>query len=200
MMAVFGAPFSQGDDAVRAVRTALKMLSALEGFNVHRRASMKAPLSIGVGICTGEVISGNIGSQKRMDFTVIGDDVNLCSRLESLTKYYHVAILISESTKEEIGDQFTIRPVDRVIVKGKKHPVDIYQVIGEKDAGLTEAQEDFCEGLKHYRQGAFAKASQFFEKGREDDPVCGIFLDRCRLFETQPPKAEWDGTWEWSEK
>jgi adenylate cyclase len=200
IMAVFGVPYSQGDDAKRAVKTALRMISTLRDLNDRRRASIQAPISVGVGVCTGEVVSGNIGSQRRMDFTVIGDEVNLCSRLESLSKYYRADILISEFTQEEVGDQFTTRLVDKVIVKGKKKAVKIYQVLGERDIGLSRAQECFCQGLELYHKGAFEKARRFFEEGLEDDPVCQIFLDRCVCFFKQPPSPGWDGTWVWLEK
>jgi adenylate cyclase len=200
MMAVFGVPYSQGDDAVRAVRTALKMLSALDVLNDNRRVSGQAPLRIGVGICTGEVVSGNIGSQKRMDFTVIGDEVNLCSRLEGLTKHYHADILISESTQGEIGDRFATRLVDQVIVKGKSKPVKIFQVLGEGGTRLSRAQKCFCQGLPFYHQGKFEKASRFFKQGAKEDPLCQVFLDRCLLFQKQSPPSEWDGTWVCLEK
>jgi adenylate cyclase len=200
MMAVFGVPYSHGDDAVRAVRTALKMLSALDVLNNNRKVSGLTPLRIGVGICTGEVVSGNIGSQKRMDFTVIGDEVNLCSRLESLTKHYRADILISESTHQEIGDRFATRLVDQVIVKGKSKPVKIFQVLGKGDERLSRAQKCFCQGLPFYHQGKFEKASRYFKEGAKEDPLCQVFLDRCLLFEDQPPPPEWDGTWVCLEK
>lgn len=200
IMAVFGVPYRQADDAGRAIRTALQMRSALSDYNRRRTAQGKMALRAGIGICSGDVLSGNIGSEKRMDYTVIGDEVNVASRLESLTKHYHVDILISDSTYHEVKDHFTMRLIDKVLVKGKKRPINIYQVLGEGETKLTEAEECFCRGLEYYQRRDFESAGQFFRKGAGGDPVCRTFLDRCAYFKTHPLPSDWDGVWIAQEK
>jgi adenylate cyclase len=195
IMAVFGVPYQQGDDAARAVQTALRMRSVLAGINAERLAAQRAPIRVGFGLCTGEVIYGNIGSAKRMDYTVIGDGVNVAARLEALTAAYGVDILISESTQQRIGDWFTTRPVDQVLFKGKKNPVEVYQVLGEGRWRLSQAEEYFSEGLQHYRDRRFDQAARAFQAGRAGDNLCRVFLERCRYFQECPPPPDWDGVW-----
>lgn len=194
IMSVFGIPYGRDDDAVRAVRTAIQMFSRLKDLNVEKVASGKSPIHIGIGICTGDVISGNIGSERRMDYTVIGDGVNVASRIEKLTKHYGTDILISESTHDDLRGEFTTRFVDLVQIRGKKNPVKIYEVLGETDKGLNKYQKFFCEGMEHYRNMNFDKAENVFIKGVEGDPLCRIFIDRCRYMTENKP-ASWDGVW-----
>lgn len=195
IMAVFGVPYAREDDAVRAIKTALQMRASLSVFNARRTAIGMTPIRIGMGVCTGEVLSGNIGSEKRMDFTVIGDGVNIAARLESLTKQYGLDILISESTQKEIKDLFTSRLVDQVLIKGKKKPIQIFEVIGESGLRFTAAEECFCRGLEFYNQREFDQAERMFKEGLDGDPLCSVFLSRCKYFKDNPPSREWDGVW-----
>jgi adenylate cyclase len=195
IMAVFGVPYPEPDDAVRAVRTALQMHSALSRINAGRTAAGQEPIRIGIGICTGDVVSGNIGSEKRMEYTVIGNEVNAASRLENLCAHYGVHLLIGESTLGDLQDRFTVRPVDFVLITGKKKPVRIFEVLCEGRRPMTQAEECFGRGLDLYRQKAFAPAAREFSAGLSGDPLCGVFLDRCRSFLSAPPPPNWDGAW-----
>ncbi len=194
IMAVFGVPYVRDDDTERAVRTALQLQSELDRFNIRRRGK-NTNIRAGIGICTGEVISGNIGSEKRMDFTVIGDGVNLAARLEDLNKEYGTSILISEATQNDIGDTFVTRLIDKVLVKGRSRPVRVFEVLGERGYRLSEDEESFSEGLMHYRRKEFAEAIRFFEAGARRNQTSSIFLERCRHFLKHPPDPDWDGAW-----
>lgn len=195
IMAVFGVPYERGDDAVRAVRSALDMHAMLNQFNGIRLAEGKEPVRIGIGISTGEVLSGNIGSEQRMDYTVIGDDVNISAYLEKRNKQYGTKILISESTKEEIGDFFTTRLLDDVIFKGKIKPVKIYEVLGEQGYCLAEHERVFDRGFALYRAQDFLRARDVFGTQLEKDPVCRVFWQRCGTFLKNPPPPDWNGVW-----
>jgi adenylate cyclase len=133
IMAVFGAPVSKPQDAVHAVRAAVRMRGALEELNVRLIARGIPALRTGIGIHTGEVVAGNIGSDKRMEYTVIGDPVNVASRLETSTKDLGVNVLISQDTFELTKDVIETRPVREIIVKGRGQPVMTYEVLGLKD-------------------------------------------------------------------
>lgn len=195
IMAVFGAPYSHEDDAIRAVRTALEMYSRINELNKQRKKSGKSQIHIGVGISTGEVLSGNIGSEKRMDFTVIGDDVNISQYLEKINKRYGTGILISEATNRELGNHFVTRPIDHVLFKGKKKPVQVFEVLGERGYELKPMEQHFTKGLNLYREGKFLKALSVFAEAADNDPPCRVFLDRCQYFLKNPPPAEWNGVW-----
>jgi adenylate cyclase len=133
IMAVFGAPVRRSGAAVSAVRAAVGMREALVALNERLVARGEKPIETGIGIHTGEVVAGNIGSEKRMEYTVIGDTVNLASRLEGATKELGVAVLISQDTYDLVKDHFETRPVKEITVKGREQPVMTYEVIGLKD-------------------------------------------------------------------
>jgi adenylate cyclase len=197
LMAVFGVPYARPDDAARAVRAALRMKAALHAFNAARAARGQERVRAGIGINTGEVVSGNIGSLKRMDFTVLGDTVNSASRLEGLNKQYDTEILIAEGTLAEAGGAaaFAVRPVDRVVMKGKRRPVEVFEVLGGPDYAPTEAQQSFVRGVEAYRRRDFASALEHFRQGAGEDPPCRVFVDRCEHLIRYPPAPDWDGVW-----
>jgi adenylate cyclase len=195
IMAVFGVPYAHPDDAVRAVRTAMAMREAIDRMNEVRRRAGHTPIEVGFGLATGDVISGNIGSEKRMNFTVIGDDVNISQYLEKQNKLYGTGILISESTKKEVGDAYVTRLIDRILFKGKKKPVNVYEVLGETGCPVHPAVMTFCEGLGLFHRRKFGDAGRLFARGAASDPPCRHYLERCRRFEADPPPADWDGVW-----
>ena len=198
LMAVFGVPFTEGDDAVRACRTALGMQRALKTFNARQKTGGLVPLQIGVGLSTGDVISGNIGSEKRLEYTCIGDGVNLASRIEGLTKIYEVSTLVSQFTHQELGDHFVTREVDCVCVLGKRDPIRIYELVAEQWSDLTQVQQDCLEcyeqGLEAYRNRDWKAAAEKFHTGIElaHDGPCKIFYLRCQGLIHDPPGKNWD--------
>jgi adenylate cyclase len=135
VMALFGAPLDDRDHADHAVACALDMVDELGRLNARWRAEGRAELDIGIGINTGAMIAGNIGSEAIMSYTVIGDAVNLGARLESLNKQYASRIIISESTREQLTGSYVIRPLGDVVVKGKTRPVAIFEVVGRAATG-----------------------------------------------------------------
>lgn len=184
IMTVFGVPYANISDSKNAVHCALDMFSMLS--NLNKENSKSPTLNIGIGISTGNVVSGNIGSEKRFEYTVIGDSVNLAARLESATKKYRVNLLICEETYNEIKDDFHCREIDTLFVKGKNIPVKVFTVIGEKSKKLTETQLEFnvkySKGLSYFKENQFQKAVQCFKGAKELMPKDGptqVFFERC---------------------
>ena len=197
IMAIFGAPLVRPDDAESAVSAAIMNSDAIEEFNQGQRASGKIEFKIGIGINTGDAIVGNIGSEQKIDYTVIGDTVNLASRLEGLTKMYHMPIIISEFTKDEIQPgKFHFRELDTVRVKGKNKPVKIYCPMAlEKAKPLVQYLNSFHTALSQYYDGKFKEAKNEFSrlfKERPEDEICQLYIERCDYLILNPPK-EWEG-------
>jgi adenylate cyclase len=202
MLGVFGAPFSSGEDADRSVQTAIDMMKALKKFNASRMLNNKETIKIGVGIATDNVLVGNIGSLKRMDYTVIGDGVNLASRLEGATKFYHADILISEKTCEQLKYRYFIREVDLIRVKGKNEPVKVFEVLDHNDKQsfpeLEAVIDQTHKGIDLYRQQRWDEAIEEFEKAirlHRKDELCKLYVCRCHYFIKNPPGPNWDGVW-----
>ncbi|MEX0274168.1 MAG: adenylate/guanylate cyclase domain-containing protein [Flavobacteriaceae bacterium] len=185
IMAVFGVPYTNTSDPLNAVRCALEMQKII---NRNHSGDMSGiPLKVGIGISTGNVVSGNIGSERRFEYTVIGDSVNLAARLEGETKKYGVDLLICENTYQAVTHQFLCRELDTVIVKGKQTPVNIYTVYGERQEGepthLIGFNTLFSEGLGHYRSKKYRKAKICFEKAKALNPLdrpTNLFLERIK--------------------
>jgi adenylate cyclase len=202
MMAVFGLPMAHDDDEDRAVRAAIAMLTDLASWNVERLAQGKKPVTIGIGINTDVVVSGNIGSPKRMDYTLIGDGVNLASRLESACKQYAAQILISEYTYKKLRGTYRIREIDRVIVKGKTEPVGVYEVLDYHTEAtfpyLMRVVNYFQEGLLQYRRRQWGEAMAAFAEAlryHANDTLCRIYMQRCQYLQAHPPAPDWTGVW-----
>jgi class 3 adenylate cyclase/HAMP domain-containing protein len=197
IMAFFGAPVKREDDALQSVKAGLEMEAGLADFNARQKAAGKPQWQIGVGIHFGEATIGNIGTEKKMDYTVIGDMVNLASRLEGLTKQYHQRLIISETLQEKVKDTVPWRHLDSVAVKGKTEGVKIYSAKLSLDGTEREAWAMHNAAMLEYYPGRhFASAARKFEDvGRmlPDDFASKLLRDRCMLYEKDPPPADWDG-------
>ncbi|MEK7529272.1 MAG: adenylate/guanylate cyclase domain-containing protein [Patescibacteria group bacterium] len=199
IMAFFGAPLSFSDHAELACRSALAMRHALSALHEKWSREGKPLIDFKVGISTGDVIVGNLGSKDRFDYTVIGDTVNLGARLESANRRYGTKILIDAATKEKVEGMFVFRTLDMLRVKGKQKPVQVYELMGEQGAigeqGL-EILKDFEDGRALYAKGNFPIAMQYFNSALEkysSDGPSQIFRDRCSQFIKHPPEPGWDG-------
>jgi len=197
IMAVYGAPLDQPDHRMRACRTALDMIDELKILQQKWSDEGRPVLDIGVGINSGDMVVGNMGSQMRFDYTVMGDSVNLGSRLEGINKEYGTNIIISEYTYEGVKDELVCRELDSVRVKGKKLPVKILELICDrKDIGKHEAfLRLFEEGLEKYKQARWDEAISAFEKVlelRRDDPPSLLYIQRCKDLKECPPDQPWD--------
>jgi len=205
MMALFGAPLQHPDDAARAVATALQMCRSVAELNEEFRREEFPLLQIGVGVNTAEVVAGNMGSLARLNYTVIGDGVNLASRLEGLTKVYGVPVLVSETTKAG-APGFVFREIDCARVKGKTKPVTLYEPLGAageiEESRLTEIGS-YHRALEAYRGRDWAAARAILLKLRAatpDVPLYGLYLDRVEAFAARPPGPDWDGAFSHTEK
>jgi adenylate cyclase len=206
IMAAFGVPIAHDDDEDRAMRAAISMLTDLDAWNHERAAKGQLPVDMGIGLNTDSIVSGNIGSPKRMDYTLIGDGVNLASRLESACKQYSAKILISEYTYRKLRGTYRIRDIDEVIVKGKTAPVGVYEVLDYHSdvtfPNLMEVVNHFNDGRKAYKKGDWDKAVKSFKealKGHPDDRLSKTYIERCSHLKAKPPK-DWNGVWKLESK
>lgn len=201
VMAVWGNVGSRGvaEDAKACARTAVTMRRELAALNKKWEAEGIAPFHIGIGINHGDVLVGNIGSQEKADPTVIGDAVNLASRLEALTRTYHVDILVGAAASELIRDEFHLRSVALVQVKGKTKPVEIFALIGARNETGNEEflhrLESYEEGFRKFRERDFTQAKILFSRFLEfypEDVLARMYLDRVLEYEAQPPEESWN--------
>jgi len=217
IMAVFGAFQTQDCSPANAIRAAVKMLSAMEMINILPSAISEEKIEIGIGINCGECILGNIGFKNKMDFTVIGDTVNIASRLEGLTKVYKHPIIVSEAVFEQTKEKFLLRKIDNVRVKGKTKPLGIYAVysgfqgaegkrlrsgemtdiVSVSDLLINrETLSNYNKGLQVFYMREWKLAQEYFTKALENDNsdyLSKLYLDRARDFEANPPADNWDG-------
>lgn len=202
LMAVFGAPLPVENHAWMAVQAALDMRKRLAEFNKNRQTVTQPPIRIGIGVSSGEVVSGNIGSQKRMDYTVIGDGVDISSRLEGATKEYGCDIILSEFTYQFCRERIWVRELDRICVKGKTKPIRIYELIGDCNQPLDAVTATFLEryhaGREAYTNRNFKQAMQYFEAAqhlRPHDRAVQVQLERVHNYCITPPADDWDGVY-----
>ena len=197
IMAFWGAPLDEKKHARQASLASLEMIEKLKLLREKWKSEGKPEINIGVGLNTGDVVVGNMGSSKRFDYTAMGDAINLGSRLEGLTKEYGVQIIISEMTKKKIGDEFLVRNLDLVAVKGRKEPIEIFELVcGNENASEEQKKlkDNFEKGLEKYFEKKFGDAIQFFKKCGDDKPS-KTFIERCENYKKNPPSGDWNGVW-----
>ena len=206
IMAAFGLPIAHEDDEDRAVRAAIEMIRGCRKYSEERVKRGQKPVSMGIGLNTDMVVSGNIGSTRRMDYTIIGDGVNLASRLESACKAYSAEILISEGTQRRLRGTYRMREIDIVVVKGKTEPVGVYEVLDFHTKASFPNMMDvfgyFAEGLRRYRAGDFKAAVTQFERALAKNPMDKLsqsYIERCQHLMEFPPN-DWTGVWVMKEK
>ncbi len=198
IMAVFGAPLDQPDHARRACLTALAMMKELRRLQEKWQAEGRPAFNIGIGINSGDMVVGNMGSEMRFDYTVMGDMVNLGSRLEGTNKEYGTNIILSEFTYEKIKDIMCCRELDGVRVKGKVKPVKIYELLGEKkdEPEFKALIDTFARSLTLYREGKWDDAIAAFGQVltvRPGDFSSTMYIERCKNLKEHPPTEPWDG-------
>ncbi|HSA24443.1 MAG TPA: adenylate/guanylate cyclase domain-containing protein, partial [Myxococcota bacterium] len=196
IMAIFGAPVHFEDHPAAACRAALEMMEELHRLQEGWRAKGLPIIDIGVGVNTGPMSVGNMGSARRFDYTVLGDNVNLGSRLEGLNKNYGSHIIISQFTREIVGDRFSYRELDLVAVKGKKEPVRIFELLHAGPPVPADAWvKDFEAALGQYRAQRWDEAMAGFQRlvAERGDPTSKIYLGRCEEMKAEPPGEGWDG-------
>ncbi len=206
VMAFWGAPLEVEDHAYKACITALKMQEKLVEMREKWSKWGETPIRIRIGINTGDVIVGNIGGAKRFDYTVLGDDVNLASRLEGANKEYGTNIMISDSTLKICNDKILVRELDIIRVKGKKEPTKVYElisIIGDKKAEeAIEKMDLYFQAIDLYRQKSFEPAMDYFRRSYEKlgDYPSKVYMQRCEFYLNNPPGKNWDGVFEMKTK
>jgi adenylate cyclase len=203
VMAVWGAPINLPDPADRALQSSLKMLDALDVLRVQWQERGLPLIDIGCGINTGPMVVGNMGSNQRFDYTVLGDAVNLGARLEGVTKQYGVKVICSEFTLRSLKNpsQFVFRDLDSIQVKGKNEPVQIYEVMRIERGNFQLAQDIaglFAQGREAYKRQAWADAEKIFAKIlsiRPGDGPAEEYMERCRYLREHAPGDAWNGVW-----
>lgn len=202
VMAFWGAPLADELHCEHACRTALLCKEKINQLNEHWIKQGRIPYITRFGLHTGEVVIGNIGSSERMNYTAIGDNVNMASRLEGLSKVYGTTIIASEQVVSLVKDRFIFRKLDTTTIKGKSGSYTIYELIGEKDDIL---RFDFCayqilfdQGFAAYQQQDWKMAIKYFKKALSvypEDTLANVFISRCTNFIKNPPASDWDGVW-----
>lgn len=201
IMAFWGAPVNMENHALLACEAALECQMFLQDFNEEMVAKGEDGFVTRIGIHTGQMLVGNMGAEDRINYTVMGDPVNVASRLEGLNKHYGTKILISENTFASVKEDMLARQVDKVIVKGKTTGLVIYELIGRKGEASVETLtfvETFNRGMEHYFKQEWSLALEQFQKclppTKEDDPVMASMIERCQGFAEVAPDQDWSGS------
>lgn len=198
IMAFWGAPLNQENHALLACLAALDQMNIMERFLHELSAEGLPKLTVRMGLNTGPMIVGNMGSETRFDYTVMGDAVNLASRLEGANKAYGSTAMISEATYEAVKDKLEVRELDFIRVKGRQQPIRVYELwasTGEISPQKNELRQVYMAGLQAYRNRDFIKALEFFQQALMVDPEDGpsrTYIQRCQAFLDTPPPEDWD--------
>jgi len=201
VMAFWGAPFDQPDHAERALHAAVRMRERLAAMNRDQLFGREVVLKLGIGLSSGEMVVGNMGSSKRFDYTVVGDAVNLGSRIEGLNKEYGTEILAAEESVKGLSSAYVVRPLDRVAVKGKVEPVRLYEIVGLYETVTPEVRdklERFARALALYEATDFHSAEYAFADLLALYPNDGpslVFWERSKHLKAHPPDPDWGGVW-----
>jgi class 3 adenylate cyclase/ActR/RegA family two-component response regulator len=203
IMALFGVPKSTGQDAQNAVQAGFSMLQALDLLNGDREKEGRTPFKIGIGLATGHVVAGLLGSPERMNYTVMGNSVNLSARIESLTSHYGAQLLVCSETYRALKTSYRSRLIDKIRVKGQTQPAALYEILY---AHSPEKEEEwlcaYASGLGAYETGNFKDAIAFLEKSLLFNPLdkaSNILLSRCAIL-LERPQPDWDGVWSMESK
>lgn len=209
VMALFGAPLNRPNDAQNAIATVLSIQSTIATLNATNRATGMLEIGAGIGVHTGLVVAGNLGSQNRLNYTVIGDSVNLSARLEGLTRKYHVPNIVSDATRAD-APGFVYRELDLVRVAGKKEPVRIFEVVGregEVDAATLSAVQAFATMLAHYRAQQWDDAQRLLdglfsalESAAGEVSLYGVYAERIAQLRQTTLPADWDAVYTFDKK
>jgi adenylate cyclase len=200
IVAFWGAPIPQQDHALRACRASVAMQEAIAAMRERWERERKPHLNVRIGLNTGEMIVGNMGGVDRFDYTVIGDSVNLGSRLESANKQYRTNIMISEHTYRQVKGEVVARELDVLVVAGKTEPVHVYELVGMANTGLPpqrlEFIEEYTRGIFLYRDQRWKEALMRFEKALElvpEDYTTHMYIERTHMYAASPPPDDWNG-------
>jgi adenylate cyclase len=201
ILALWGVPLPNAEHPLDACRAALAMQARLAAFNREGEAAGRPALKMRIGIQTGEIVVGNIGSAERFSYGTVGDNVNLASRLEGVNKLYGTGIVLGEDTAARVRDTVALRELDLVRVVGRQEPIRVYECLGLRGAVPAEREPAlgaFAAGLGAYRdrdwKGALAHFEQALAQAPEDGPS-RLYVDRAREFLSEPPPEAWDGVY-----
>lgn len=206
IIAFWGAPLEQPDHVRRACFAAIDMQQHMRDYRERLKAEGRPVLHVRIGLNTGDMLVGNMGSAQRMDYTMMGDAVNLAARLEGANKFYGTYTMISESTYVQVADEVEVRELDLIRVVGRREPVRVYELLGRKGQLPSEQAvivQRYRDALEAYRGKRFEDACEGFQSVLELDPDDGpalTYVDRCQIFMAEPPPDDWDGVFQLTEK
>ena len=201
IIAFWNAPLDQPDHAVRAVRAALRCQAKLTELRPAFHERWKKELHKRIGINSGPAVVGNFGSHTKFNYTMLGDAVNLASRLEGVNKQFRTFTMISSMVMDKLGGAFPARELSRIAVVGRKEPVTVYEpMTAEEFASRRQTLTVFDTGLRAYYAGDFAEAVRIFESVASSDPAAASYAEKCRKLLASPPEGAWNGVWVMTEK